>query len=348
MKLNKIAAIVATTALGLPTLAHAETNVSIYGLIDINLSYEKAGGQKFTGVAGSELNGSRLGFKGTEDLGNGLKALFVLETGFDPDTGATGQGGRQFGRQSFVGLEGSWGKVMLGRQYSPAFVALDPYEATGGADRTAGLLHRKTGSVARGYETRFDNMIKYRSPSFGGFSADVGYWTGKENTGPNDDARKEGRGYGITGMYKNGPFAIAVTTQSVFTNATGGKASTHGIAGAYDFQVAKAYLLYTQDRESGSQGKGKARSYALGAEIPVSAAGTVAVSYGARDESNEANTEDAHGWSVYYMHGLSKRTTLYTAYSHISNKGDANYGWNMTPAAGDDPSVVMAGIRHRF
>ncbi|TVO68377.1 porin [Denitromonas ohlonensis] len=348
MKLNKIAAILATTALGLPGLVHAEANVTIYGLIDLNLSYEKAGNQKYTGVASSELNGSRIGFKGTEDLGNGLKALFVLETGFDPDTGATGQGGRQFGRQSFVGLEGRWGKVMLGRQYSPAFDALDPFEATGGADRTAGLLHRKTGSVARGYETRFDNMIKYRSPSFGGFSAEVGYWTGAENTGPDEDTRKQGRGYGVTGLYKNGPFAAAVTTQTYYTNSTGGQASTHGIAGAYDFTVAKAYLLYSQDRESGSQGTGKAHSYALGAEIPVSAAGTLAISYGARDESNEAGAEDASGWSLYYMHSLSKRTTLYTAFSHISNKGNANYAWSTTPAAGDDPSVVMAGIRHRF
>ena len=342
-------ALAAAATLALPGVASADnTNVTIYGLIDINLGYEKAGSLKHTGVDPSELNGSRIGFKGTEDLGNGLKALFVLETGFDPDTGATGQGGRQFGRQGFVGLEGNWGKLTLGRQYSPAFVALDPFEATGGADRTAGLLHRKSGSVKRGYETRFDNMIKYRSPSFGGFSADVGYWTGAENTGPDEDARKQGRGYGITGLYKNGPFAAAITTQSVYTDATGGQASTHGIAGAYDFKVVKAYLLYSQDRESGTAGKGKARSYALGAEIPVSAAGTVAVSYGARDESNEADAEDAHGWSVYYMHNLSKRTTLYTAYSHISNKGDANYGWNLTPAAGDDPSVVMAGIRHRF
>ena len=347
MHTTKLAALALAAALGLPTLASAEGNVAIYGLIDINLGYEKAGDLNRLGIDHSELNGSRIGFKGSEDLGNGQKALFVLESGFDPSTGFSEQGGRLFGRGAYVGLEGGWGKLTLGRQYSPAFVALDPYEATGGADRTAGLLHRKSGSVKRGYETRFDNMIKYRSPSFSGFSADVGYWAGAENGG-SGDAHKEGRGYGLTGMYNNGPIGLAVTTQSYYTNATGGKATTNGIAGAYDFGVAKLYALYTQDRESGSQGTGKARSYAVGAEVPVTKAGTVAVSYGSRDESNEANTEDARGWSLYYMHGLSKRTTLYTAYSHISNKGNANYGWNLTPAAGDDPSVVMAGIRHRF
>lgn len=344
---TKIAALAVAATLGLPTLASADSNVTVYGLIDLNVGYEKAGDLSRLGIDHSELNGSRIGFKGSEDLGNGQKALFVLESGFDPSTGTSEQGGRLYGRQAYVGVEGGWGKLTLGRQYSPAFYALDPYEATGSADRTAGLLYRKSGSVKRGYETRFDNMIKYRSPSFSGFAAEAGYWTGAENGGSGDVA-KEGRGYGLTGMYNNGPIGLALTTQSYYTNATGGKATTSGIAGSYDFGPAKLYALYTQDRESGSQGSGKARSYSLSAEVPVSPAGTVAVSYGSRDESNEANTEDARGWSLYYTHGLSKRTTLYTAYSHINNKGDANYGWNLTPDAGDDPSVVMAGVRHRF
>ena len=96
-----------------------------------------------------------------------------------------------------------------------------------------------------------------------------------------------------------------------------------------------------------SQGSGKTRSYSLSARSAGKPAGTVAVSYGSRDESNEANTEDARGWSLTTRTACPKRTTLYTAFSHINNQGDANYGWNFTPAAGE-PSVVMAGIRHRF
>lgn len=329
-----------------PTFAQAQSNVTIYGLLDVNLASERAGGLKRNAMDVSELNGSRLGFRGTEDLGNGLKAIYTLETGIATDVG--GFGGDAFQRQTFLGLEGSFGRVTVGRQYSPAFVALDPFEATGSSDRSAGMLHRKTGSVARGYQVRFNNMIKYRSPDMAGFSVDAGYWTGAENVSTDSDVRRAGRGYGLTGMYKNGPFSGALTTQSYLSNDTGGRATTHGIAGAYDFGVVKLYALYSQDKERGSQGSGKARSYSLGAEIPVSAVGTVAVSYGNRNESGEANTEDASGASIYYMHNLSKRTTLYTAYSQLNNRGDANYGFNITPEAGDNTRVVMAGVRHKF
>lgn len=327
-----------------PAFAQAQSNVTIYGLLDVNLSQERASGLKRNAMDTSELNGSRLGFRGTEDLGNGLKAVYTLEAAVALDTG-TSSG---YTRQSFVGVEGSFGRVTLGRQYSPAFVALDPYEATGASDRSAGMLHRKTGSVARGYQVRFDNMIKYRSPEMAGFSVDAGYWTGNETPSDDSDIRHQGRGYGLTGIYKNGPFAASVTTQRYYSNATGGKAATHGIGGSYDLGVVKLYALYSQDKESGSQGSGKARSYSLGAEVPVSAAGTVSVSYGNRNESGEADTEDASGASIYYMHNLSKRTTLYTAYSQINNRGDANYGFNLTPDAGDNTRVVMAGVRHKF
>lgn len=327
-----------------PAFAQAQSNVTIYGLLDVNLAQERAGSLKRNAMDTSELNGSRLGFRGTEDLGNGLKAVYTLEAAVALDTG-TSSG---YTRQSFVGLEGSFGRVTLGRQYSPAFIAIDPYESTGASDRSAGMLHRKTGSVVRGYQVRFDNMIKYRSPEMAGFSIDAGYWTGNEIPSTDGDVRRQGRGYGLTGIYKNGPFATSVTTQSFRSNDTGGRATTHGIGGSYDFGMVKLYALYTQDKESGSQGDGKARSYAVGAEVPVSTAGTVAVSYGNRNESDEAGAEDASGASIYYMHNLSKRTTLYTAYSQINNRGDANYGFNLTPEAGDNAKVVMAGIRHKF
>ncbi|HOI51982.1 MAG TPA: porin, partial [Azonexus sp.] len=136
-----------------PILAQAQSNVTIFGLLDVNLAQERANGLKRNALDTSELNGSRLGFKGSEDMGNGLKAIFMLESAVAIDTGtSTG-----FTRQSYLGLEGSFGRVTFGRQYSPAFVAIDPYEATGSSDRSAGMLHRKSGSVARGYQVRFDN-----------------------------------------------------------------------------------------------------------------------------------------------------------------------------------------------
>jgi len=347
MNHNIRCAALAAAALVAP-LAHAQSNVTIYGLIDINLGVEKAGDLRRHGVDHGELNGSRLGFRGSEDLGNGLKAIFTLEQGYDPSAGTLEQGGRAFGRQSFVGLEGGWGRVTLGRQYSPAFVAIDPFDATGSADRSPGLLSRKAGGVRPAYEVRFDNMVKYRSPDFRGFSADAGYWFG-ERTSSDSTARREGDGFGIAGLYRNGPVAASLVAQRIQRDATGGKVRTHGLGFSYDFGPLKAYLAYTRDRESGSQGDGKARTYDVGTEIKAGPQGTVAVSYANRNESDGSLGEDAHGWSVYYLHDLSKRTTLYTGYSQLTNRDDANYAiGNITPAAGDDPRVAMAGIRHKF
>lgn len=345
---QKIIAAAIAAAVAMPFAALAQSNVTIYGLLDLNLARESAGDKERTGVDHGELNGSRLGFRGSEALGEDLKAIFTIEGGFDPSTGTAEQGGRLFGRQSFVGLESAaWGRVTLGRQYSPAFVALDPFDATGSADRSVGLLTRKTGGIKPAYETRFDNMVKYRSPSFAGLEFDLGYWLGEKSG--NGDELKEGNGHGITALYKNGALAASLTTQSVYRNDSGGRVRTSGGALAYDFGFVKPYLAYTQDRESGTVGSGKARTWDVGAEIRVSTVDTVALTYAKRDERNDARAEDAQGWSAYYMHDLSKRTTLYAAYSQLRNKGDANYALgNLTPDAGDDPRVVMAGMRHKF
>lgn len=347
---KKIIAAAVAAAVSLPIAAQAQSNVTIYGLIDANVAFEKAGDLKHRGVGQGELNGNRWGLKGAEDLGNGLKAIFVLESGFDPSNGMSEQGGRLFGRQALVGLEsGNWGTVTLGRQYSPAFSAIDPYEATGGSDHSVGLLSRKTGGVKPAYEVRFDNMVRYRSPVVAGFSADAAYWFG-ENTSADSTAQRLGDGWGLAGKYANGPFSTSLVTQRVQRDVSGGKVRTDGIGLSYDFGPLKAYAAYTRDKESGTQGDGKARTYVVSAEVPVSAAGTVAVAYGNRNESGDPAAEDAHGWSAYYLHGLSKRTTLYAGYSTLTNKDGANYaiGSNMTPAAGDDQRAVLAGVRHKF
>ncbi len=342
------APVLMAAALAAPSLALAQSNVTVYGLIDLNLGYEKSGSQRYQGVGHGELNGSRLGFRGNEDLGNGNKALFVLESGFDPSTGTLEQGGRLFGRQSFVGLENGLGRLTLGRQYSPAFDALDPFDATGNADRSAGLLIRKAGAVKPAYEVRFDNMIKYRSAKLAGFELEGGYWFGKES-GTDSSARQEGDGHGIAALYANGALAGSLVTQTVQRDASGGKVRTDGFALSYDFGIVKPYFAWSQDEERGTVGNGKARSWDLSAEIRLDPANTVAISYAERDESDGAAGEDASGWSAYYLHAMSKRTTLYAGYSQLDNEDGANYAiGNLTPDAGDKHQVMMAGMRHRF
>lgn len=348
-KQQLLAAALAVTAFAAPQFAQAQEKiVSFYGLLDVNLAHEKAGKLSRTGLDHSELNGTRFGVKGSAPLAGTMKAVYVLEGGFDTGTGKSEQSSTLLGRQVYAGIEGAYGRLTAGRQYSPAFVAIDPFEATGGADRSAGMLHRKSGSVKRGYEVRFDNMIKYRSPEFAGFSVDLGYWTGKENSSDNSEVRNEGSGNGIAALYKSGALSGSLVSQTYYTNQTGGKAATHGGALAYDFGLLKAFALYTEDHESGTQGTGKARSYSVGAELPLSAEDTVTLAFGSRDERGEAAAEDATGASVYYLRALGKDTTAYAGYSRLDNRSTADYGWNLTPAAGTDPAVLMVGMRQRF
>lgn len=347
MKIRTAVAAVAATLTASSALA--QSNVTIYGLIDINLVREWSDNATFEGVGHSELNGSRWGLKGEEDLGSGNKALYVLESGFSPADGNHQQGGRLFGRQSFAGLQGSWGRLTIGRQYSPAFSAIDAFDATGSSAHAVGLLSRKAGAVKPAYETRFDNMVKYRTPNVSGFEADLAYWFGQKNTSSDSEVRKEGDGGAIAAYYKSGPIAASLVTQHVYRDGTGGKVRTSGFGFSYDFGLVKAYLAYTQDKESGTQGDGKARTYDLSAEIKAGASGTVAVAYANRNEDDGAASEDARGWSLFYMHSLSKRTTAYAGYSKLFNKGNANYGMEfLTPPAGEDPQALLAGIRHKF
>ena len=112
--------LIALAVLAASGAAMAQSSVSLFGIVDVGVSHvtkATAGGKAMNGMTTSGNSTSRIGFRGTEDLGNGLSAVFVLETGFNVDDGALGQGGLLFGRQSFVGLRNSWGTFSFGRQY---------------------------------------------------------------------------------------------------------------------------------------------------------------------------------------------------------------------------------------
>ena len=154
--------------------ALAQSSVTMYGVADAGLVFDKdAAGDRLNRVASGVASGSRIGFKGKEDLGGGLAATFVLESGFNIDTGTSGQGGRLFGRQAYVGLTGSAGAVTLGRQYSPYYLALrdvaDPF--------VIGLAGTASNIMATNY--RVDNMVQYTTPTWSKLSADLAYGFGE-------------------------------------------------------------------------------------------------------------------------------------------------------------------------
>ena len=123
-------------------MAAAQSNVTVYGIFDMALVRESGGTASSTKMTSGVESGSRIGFKGTEDLGGGMSAIFLVENGFQGDTGAMGQGGLLFGRQAYVGLQGSAGTVTLGRQYTPQYLAVaavDPF-GSGTAGDTKKLM----------------------------------------------------------------------------------------------------------------------------------------------------------------------------------------------------------------
>jgi general bacterial porin, GBP family len=163
---------------GFAGVAQAETSVTLYGIIDTGLGYNKISGgtdaqngSKF-GMINGVQNGSRWGLRGSEDLGDGLRAVFQLESGFDSGNGTSAQGGRLFGRQATVGLASdSWGQLDFGRQTNIAskyFGSIDPFGA-GFGQANIGMGLSATNTV------RYDNMVLYQTPSFSGFQFGVGY-----------------------------------------------------------------------------------------------------------------------------------------------------------------------------
>lgn len=327
-------------------VASAQTNVTIYGIVDAGVAYidnGAANNSKTWAVNSGQQSGSRLGFKGVEDLGGGLSAIFTLENGFNVDDGMQGQGGRLFGRQAFVGLNGGFGAVKLGRQYNPirlAVESVDPFSLG---------LAGSAGQVFSLYGERADNTLNYTTPKLGGFTGQVAYSFGE--VAGNTSA---GRQVGFSGSYANGPIAavLAYHKQNLTTTVGGatvenGDAKTTMLGGTYNFGVAKAHLAYAWNKGSNAAGATSidSKDLLVGLSAPVGGAGTVMASYIRRSDDVGAN-RDSKLWALGYSYSLSKRTNLYTSYGKVNN--DANVRLGGAAANGANPSAFNVGIRHRF
>jgi predicted porin len=340
------------------SVAHAESAVSVYGIVDMGIVSERGNvagtTQKLTSGAQS---GTRLGVKGTEDLSNNLKALFVLETSVKADEGGFNQNGIAFGRQSFVGLQGDFGAVTLGRQYTPYFLTLnnvDPF-ASGMAGAAINLM--ATSGL------RMNNTVKYALPNIAGFNGEVAYGFG-EQTGDSDKSRQIDASIG----YDLNPVSIRLAYNNK-RNVADTASSRNTLLGAtWDFQVAKAFLAFAENEgpESSpyswivpganpatanpygvvSTSSAKSRDFLIGATVPFGNH-TFIASYIRKDDRTAANN-DANQIALGYTYALSKRTNLYAAWGRISNKNLASYtvGNNSDPGTGD--KAVNIGVRTIF
>jgi predicted porin len=307
--------------------AFAQTNVSVYGIIDIGLTRSNSDvAATRWGLDSGNWYGSRLGFRGTEDLGGGLSAIFQLENGFSADTGNLAQGGRLFGRHAWVGLKGGFGTVRLGRSWMPTYSALtdviDPFED--GLAGAAGAFFGR--NIFNAIDIRVQNALFY-SNTFGGLTANVAYGLGEVagDTSANSQIS-------TTFTYAAGPLKAVIGYQDV-NNATGtGSAKLAFGGGTYNFGPATLHLgIDRQKTDAAGVTITDANDVLVGVTVPVGA-GRVLASYNRLNDHTPANV-DMKQYAIGYTYDLSKRTTLYTSYGHV-NVSDA--------------SRFNVGIRHKF
>src|SRR5690625_3308645 len=213
----------AALMVGFAGVAQAETSVTLYGVVDGGVGYQRlkteadAGNAKATrsGLLSGVQRGNRWGVRGSEDLGNGLRAIFQLESGFDINTGESAQGGRLFGREAHFGLAGdSWGQLTFGRQTTVS----SQYIPSIGSPFGASFMQANFGATFSAVNTtRYDNMIQYQTPSFSGFQAGLGYSFNAD--GPQAPTLKSGgvktklnnKAWTAALRYANGPIAAGLS-----------------------------------------------------------------------------------------------------------------------------------------
>lgn len=350
--------LIALAVLAAAGAASAQSSVTLFGVVDATLAHGSGSVSSKTQLTNSGYNSSRLGFRGTEDLGGGMSASFWLEAGLANDDGqgaatnsnnqASGVGaavaGRQgltFNRRSTVSLAGGWGELRLGRDYTPQFwnlTVFDPF-GTNGVGTNQMLNSIITGVTA----VRASNSVGYFLPgNLGGFYGQVQYYMGENNSGP--ATAKDGRGLGARVGFATGPFNVALALSR--TKYDAGTVKQNNIGGQYDFGVAKLQAQYGADSNGTTDGKG----WLIGGLFPIGAGEIrLAFSQYTTDLAGTSVDPKTRKIALGYVHNLSKRTALYTTYARVRNSSGAASALNgAVTAANASSSGYDFGIRHSF
>ncbi|TWC63607.1 porin [Herbaspirillum sp. SJZ099] len=348
--------------------AFAQTNVTIYGIVDTSIRYlsnDNAQGNSNFRMDNGAIANSRIGFKGTEDLGGGLKAMFQLENGFSSDTGAMSQTNTIFNRQSWVGLQGSFGKVRVGRQNTPLFDLLaDHFDPL-----TVGNYETNSWLPAAASRIRTSNMVRYDG-DFGPVSASVSYAFG-EVAG----STRSGSQFSSALRYTAGAFAIGGGFQQTNDNSQN-KDTAYNLSASYDFGATKLFGGYFNIKDAtgmtavymaantwsiaGANGglagtQRKDTGFFLGTSYKATSALTLTGAFYYDKSKNVAytglgNVGDGKryavvGWAEY---ALSKRTQLYTTIDYNKAKDAAVYELTNSASGKNSLTTVGMGIRHIF
>ncbi|MBZ0070933.1 MAG: porin [Gammaproteobacteria bacterium] len=327
----------------------ANADVTLYGQVDLSLDYLDVDNMP-AGLVGDDINmnsnQSAIGVKGSEDLGNGLKAIFLLEYQIDPsgsDSAASGFGGRD----QWVGLQGGFGKVRFGTMsttYKSSGAMIDPFYRTSFQGRMNGLqsdLHLGAGANGEGRAT---NAIGYDTPDFNGLSGALTYsFDDQCDVGTVSATCADDDSYSLGARYKNGPALVFV---DYVTSDQGGSDDAWKVGGKYGFGDITVYGQYEKDGgliangvpgdSSGANNEGAdvwhlAASYTMGNAMIYGA-------YGQGDDDDAVGNTEYDTWTIAGMYNFSKRTMTYAGYTQVSED---------CAGCGDTDHFGL-GIRHKF
>ena len=349
--------IIATAVLALLSgAAAAQSSVTIYGLIDTGVEYvNNAGANKGSMVrlSSGAMNTSRIGFRGTEDLGGGLKATFQLENGFKVTNGAfDDSAGALFNRQSTVGLEGAFGRVVMGRSFSTTYDFIGPFDPMGYSAQYSWVTSgNATGARKDGMPTGVSNLVKYQG-DFDNFKLGAMYAFGNVAGSINDSAK-----YGIALGYTNGPFALVTTYDRM-----NGAASTPGavydksnivhLAGSYqatgDLKFQLGYRYFKKELATGATDQ-RSDMYWGGGSYKLTPAFTLLGAVYYQKQKNLATPADPIMYSLRLKYALSARTDLYASGAYAKAKNGQLVGLSRDDVGFDNSQTGLTlGIQHRF
>ncbi len=362
------------------TAAHAQSSVTLYGLIDAGITYtNNQGGHSNWKETSGSVNGSRWGLRGAEDLGGGLKAIFTLENGFSIANGTLGQNGREFGRQAFVGLSSDqFGSITLGRQYDSVVDFLGPLALTGTQYGGTQFAHPFDNDNLDN-TFRVNNSVKYTSANYDGFKVGAQYGFSNEAGGFSDN-----REYSVGASYNYGPLNVAGAYLQL---NNGGSLNTAGaingdnpfLAGhqrifgggiSYAFGPATVGFIFTQTMldnataitNPGTQGAGalalsdghvRFTNYEVNGRYNLTPALSLAANYTYTDSRIDGVKPKFHQVDLQTAYALSKRTDVYLQgeYQHVTGTDGTAGGATINGVGVSSTSNQVSatvGVRHRF
>jgi predicted porin len=356
---KSLIALAALSAFAAPAFA-ATSNVDVYGKLSFSVDYADVD----NGVAGDDKSDlitgvnhtSYIGFKGTEDLGGGMKAVWQVESEIGTVTPAGADNAKAFAsRNTFVGLAGGFGEVRIGRHDTPYKMStggLDPFADSVG-DYTAIIGSYDNG--AGKFDTRAGNTVAYISPNFNGLTAAVAY-IGVQNPESAGEDNKDA--WSVAAMYDNGPL-FGTVAYEVYNGGAGGAsgvATSHDawkVGFGYKFGDTKVGVVYENiEHDTAAQTSTRDAWYVSLAHNmgPM----VLKAAYGKANASDHATDKDeATLWTLGVDYNMSKRTALYAVYADLSQGAQGDYGMGdggklYVPAQGKDASAFSVGIKHTF